>query len=716
MRLLGRTALLLKLTAPWVALATLVMVAPAAHAGVERGASPQLDFTWLPGDPEIGQQVVFTVSGVPAEDIELAEWQFGGIGCDGTTSFVCTPGAQLCDLASFRYASAGEKTVMLTLTVGGTQQPTIVHTLPVQSSGACNGLPTGLEWQPTTPEIGETVVFTVTGHQGDLRTLWDFGQTGCPGYQRYQTCEPGFTDCHEVVFRFAADGVHNVAVVVSEPMTGAVLGSATAAVAVAASGSCGDGADPLYVLQTFYAPGAGGSVFRHEMELYNPNGSDAVFVAEFLPMGADNSTPAASTVVTLPGRGVHRWNNVLLDVLGLAPGELGALRLSPLPDQVRVSSIGVNFSASRTFGWVIPSARPADGLGQAEVGYVLHLSENAEHRSNIGCVNMSDATVPVTLDLYSDDGTFLEALGMTLRPFSQEQINRVLLNHAPVEGYAAITHSDPDATIVCVGMVLDTATSDPRSQPMVRAPAPGTTMYLPRAVDDDQSTTDIAILAPNGDAEARVDFLATGQDNTSYAFLTANVPDRQELRLPSIVGALTLGPDTGALRMTASSGVAAFSANESTRPSGLGMLRSAMIRRLDEQSVAHHPAAIIHLTEDNDHRTDIGVVNTTGIDIGVVVELRDASGARLGAHSLQLLPHSHLQLDGVFTAAGHPIIPGGLARIWTTTPGGAFFAYAIVTELNTQDSFEMVAMPLPADIFADGFESGDTTRWSTALP
>ncbi len=102
---------------------------------------PQLDFSWTPTSPEIGQWVGFQITGVPESDIEQASWDFGGSGCDGASQFyTCVPGLVPCDLAAFAYSTGGSKTVRLTVTTtGGVSQPQVTHTLTVQNTGSCSG-------------------------------------------------------------------------------------------------------------------------------------------------------------------------------------------------------------------------------------------------------------------------------------------------------------------------------------------------------------------------------------------------------------------------------------------------------------------------------------------------------------------------------------------------------------------------------------------------
>ena len=102
---------------------------------------PELDFAWYPTTPEIGQWVVFQVTGVGAADIDRAVWSFGGQGCDGSTTFTCTePSYPGCDRAAFAYASGGAKTVRVTVTTtSGVELPEVQHTLTMEAAGSCGG-------------------------------------------------------------------------------------------------------------------------------------------------------------------------------------------------------------------------------------------------------------------------------------------------------------------------------------------------------------------------------------------------------------------------------------------------------------------------------------------------------------------------------------------------------------------------------------------------
>jgi len=103
--------------------------------------SKALGFAWSPSNPEIGQNITFTLEGVTGT-ITRATWDFGEGGCDGTGSIqVCEPSLfNDCKAMSFKYASAGAKAVSVTVEMdGGSTESVGPHTVSVANAGSCDG-------------------------------------------------------------------------------------------------------------------------------------------------------------------------------------------------------------------------------------------------------------------------------------------------------------------------------------------------------------------------------------------------------------------------------------------------------------------------------------------------------------------------------------------------------------------------------------------------
>jgi hypothetical protein len=135
--------------------------------------TPTISFS--PASPEIGQNIIFTINGVPG-DIELASWNMGGPGCDGADSTpVCVPSLwNDCKALSYKYSTSSMKTVNLTVAVGGnsyTAQPQIVT---VEASGSCSG--------------GTVSLIFVDGLESGNTSQWSFS---APVSCAHNPCETG---------------------------------------------------------------------------------------------------------------------------------------------------------------------------------------------------------------------------------------------------------------------------------------------------------------------------------------------------------------------------------------------------------------------------------------------------------------------------------------------------------------------------------------------
>jgi hypothetical protein len=98
--------------------------------------NPTINFS--PPNPEIGETVVYTISGVPG-DLSSASWNMGGPGCDGADSTpTCTPNLwHDCKTLSYKYSTSGAKPVSLSVVIDGNTFPAGSKTVQVASSGSC---------------------------------------------------------------------------------------------------------------------------------------------------------------------------------------------------------------------------------------------------------------------------------------------------------------------------------------------------------------------------------------------------------------------------------------------------------------------------------------------------------------------------------------------------------------------------------------------------
>lgn len=92
---------------------------------------------------------------------------------------------------------------------------------------------------------------------------------------------------------------------------------------------------------------------------------------------------------------------------------------------------------------------------------------------------------------------------------------------------------------------------------------------------------------------------------------------------------------------------------------------------------------ILFFTENDDFRSNIGLLNGTGAPLTVMWERFAADGTLLEAASADLAPWANTQINRVFMAEA-PVL-GGYIDVWTETEGGAFLAYGSVLDNSTSD-------------------------------
>ena len=223
----------------------------------------------------------------------------------------------------------------------------------------------------------------------------------------------------------------------------------------------------IFVPAAGLAHGDAGSFWVTDLDVNNPSDSEPMtYELWWLPRGEDNFEPVTSEPFNLGAGRSIRHENVLGEVFGLDPGDApfgaiavasdgaGALAMARVFNQPEGSGVG-------TFGQSMPG-EPAEGmiLG-GERQRILFMSENDDFRANIGCQNGTGNDLQVTIELFDGSGSSFGLQTMDLPPFSNNQINRIFRDWAPVSGYVDVWSNTSGARFYCYGSVLDNTSSDP---------------------------------------------------------------------------------------------------------------------------------------------------------------------------------------------------------------------------------------------------------------
>ena len=104
-----------------------------------------------------------------------------------------------------------------------------------------------INWSPTNPEIGETVVFAIEGVSVDIKkAYWNMGGPGCDGTDSTPTCIPTlWNNCKTQAYRYSSSGTKTVSLSIEVGGdTFITFIAPPVQVSVALSGSCPG--DPIF--------------------------------------------------------------------------------------------------------------------------------------------------------------------------------------------------------------------------------------------------------------------------------------------------------------------------------------------------------------------------------------------------------------------------------------------------------------------------------------
>ena len=446
------------------------------------------------------------------------------------------------------------------------------------------------------------------------------------------------------------------------------------------------------------AEGAEGAFFQTDIDINNTAvDTDVQYELWWLPRGEDNADPVKSESFTLAaGHGV-RIENVLSEIFALEPDEVGAIAIAASSPYLIGMSRTYNIPAAKaagagTFGQALPAV-PQNGMIQSgEMARIIFMSENADFRANVGCVNGSDATIRILIDLYDAGGTFLETKRMNLEPWSNQQINRIFSDYQPVSGYVDVSSDTEGAEYYCYGSVLDNVTSDPTTI-LPQEPSAGMRYYVPAAAlasgaEGAFFQTDVEVNNSGADSSYMFMWLPRDEDNSSPAQsdswnLGSGMSARYENVLsevfaaePDVVGALGIqSPSEDLLSMSRTYNVPAGEGTGTFGQALPGVQEGDMIAANDRRR-------IIFLSENDDLRANVGCINGSGMNTQITIELFDADGGSLTTRNMELGPWSNNQLNRIFDDFS-PV--NGYVDVWSETEGALFYCYGSVLDNVTSD-------------------------------
>jgi hypothetical protein len=219
--------------------------------------------------------------------------------------------------------------------------------------------------------------------------------------------------------------------------------------------------DEWFVPNVAHAKGAGGSMWRSDLDVHNAGMTATSFQITLLADGM-----MVDKTYTLGAGQAMRY----VDVVGGLFGYQGvaALRLLVDGQAVQVAARTYNESSRGTMGQTIGAMAMANAATYQRTRRVLGLSHaalrSAGFRTNLGLLNVSDQAATVTVEFHRADGSMVGSVDAGLDAMEQMQLNDVLARlsdeDVPV-AYAVVRVHEAGAYVLGYASVVDNRTNAP---------------------------------------------------------------------------------------------------------------------------------------------------------------------------------------------------------------------------------------------------------------
>ena len=206
-------------------------------------------------------------------------------------------------------------------------------------------------------------------------------------------------------------------------------------------------------------------IWRSKIALLNRSGASAQVTLTYVR----GSGPPLSESVTLANNQLLAWDDVAVTLFGVGADSSGAIKIDTSQPLV-VTARTYNASASGTYGQFLPGVDESDGLSYGQSGVISQLAKNTDFRTNIGFVNLGDASCQARVTLRSSAGAAVGSQRtVTVPATGWKQDNDIFQaagagTHA--NAYATVEVLTPGCQLWGYGSVVDNGSGDPTTIPM----------------------------------------------------------------------------------------------------------------------------------------------------------------------------------------------------------------------------------------------------------
>jgi len=200
-------------------------------------------------------------------------------------------------------------------------------------------------------------------------------------------------------------------------------------------------------------------------------------------------------------------------------------------------------------------------------------------------------------------------------------------------------------------------------------------------------------------ASVIVEYLAKQTDNSNPDSVSFGLAPGQQYAVTDIYSEL-FGMDTanGALRITASYRDVKTTTKTYNAAGSEGTYGQFIPALTVSGAIGiGAPGGLPQLQENDDFRTNIGLVNLRDFDVKFTVHLYDTDGVKIGARTRTLKPYEMYQYNAIYTKVTNQDVDSGFAMVQVRTIGGQIFAYASVIDRGSNDPIN-----IPAQLVTSG--------------
>ncbi len=446
-----------------------------------------------------------------------------------------------------------------------------------------------------------------------------------------------------------------------------------------------------------------GSFFSTDVVLFNPDSTPANVTLSFFPSGAP-ADHALSVDLRIPPRATR----VLGDVVGNAfrtPG-FGPVHVAAPTGVVVASRTETTIAGGGAYGLLAGSVDPSSAIGLRDApSWLAPVFREGSSRVNVGFIEVDGHPVSVELLVRDASGSVTGRLVVELDPYGSRQVtdvHRVASVPASSEDLFEIRVLSGEGRVVAWAAAVDNGSNDGL---LVVASKPQRSAFVPTTARSPGLfgaffRTDLKLSNPwRGPVNVRVSFFPSKGSAPSQVVLSLGAWETRVFEdvLESLMGVEE--DSAGALRLQALGSAPGIIASSRTFTDGPGWSYGLAIGPVENaQAFAGERIALTFLSSSPDTRTNLGMLETMGIETAVQVTLFDARGTSLAIREQSLAPNQAVQWNDVFAAMG--VAPEeNASAIVEVLGGGGVIAHAIRVDNRTNDaSFlpgQVLRPPLP---------------------